>query len=316
MSAPPDRRERWSSSTARSRAAPAAPLHAGRTRAVFGAGNADAELMFVGEAPGAEEDRQGMPFVGRAGQLLDQLLEGIGLKREDVFIANILKSRPPANRDPQPDEIEACWPYLERQIQLVEPRVIATLGNFATKQITGSRVGITRVRGARSATSSPAGPVRVPAPASRGRPAHAVAGRDAARGLRQAPGADRRAALEPEQPGPEPAMAGDRATIRRASSTCSLERHTPRARRRPRHSGRESPPGCGPGTWSWSAVISERQDDPDPRRLPGAGRRPSRSSRRPSRSAAAIAAGSRSRTSTSTGSTTSPARIRRCSTTT
>jgi DNA polymerase len=123
------------------------PLHVDRTKAVFGAGNADAELMFIGEAPGAEEDRQGLPFVGRAGQLLNQLLEGIGMKREDAFIANILKSRPPGNRDPQPDEIEACWPYLERQIQLIEPRVIATLGNFATKKITGSQTGITRVRG-------------------------------------------------------------------------------------------------------------------------------------------------------------------------
>jgi DNA polymerase len=123
------------------------PLHAGRSRTVFGNGNANAELMFIGEAPGAEEDRQGLPFVGRAGQLLDQLLGGIGLTREDVFVANILKSRPPGNRDPQPEEIEACWPFLERQIQLIEPRVIATLGNFATKKITGSQTGITRVRG-------------------------------------------------------------------------------------------------------------------------------------------------------------------------
>jgi len=123
------------------------PLHETRSRAVFGAGDADADLMFIGEAPGAEEDRQGVPFVGRAGQLLNQLLGEIGLTREDVFIANILKSRPPGNRDPQPEEIEACWPYLERQIQLIEPRVIATLGNFATKRITASPVGITRVRG-------------------------------------------------------------------------------------------------------------------------------------------------------------------------
>ncbi len=123
------------------------PLHEGRTKAVFGAGNSDADLMFVGEAPGAEEDRQGLPFVGRAGQLLNQLLEGIGMKREDAFIANILKSRPPGNRDPHPEEIDACWPYLERQISLIEPRVIATLGNFATKKITGSQTGITRVRG-------------------------------------------------------------------------------------------------------------------------------------------------------------------------
>jgi DNA polymerase len=123
------------------------PLYAERTRAVFGAGNADAELMFIGEAPGAEEDRQGLPFVGRAGQLLNKMLEEIGMTREDVFVANVLKSRPPGNRDPQPEEIEACWPYLERQIQLIEPRVIATLGNFATKKITGSQTGITRVRG-------------------------------------------------------------------------------------------------------------------------------------------------------------------------
>jgi uracil-DNA glycosylase len=123
------------------------PLHATRTKVVFGAGDADADLMFVGEAPGAEEDRQGLPFVGRAGQLLSQLLAGIGLSRDDVFITNVLKSRPPGNRDPQPAEIEACHPYLMRQVQLIEPRVIATLGNFATKLITGSRVGITRVRG-------------------------------------------------------------------------------------------------------------------------------------------------------------------------
>ena len=123
------------------------PLHETRTRVVFGAGDANADLMFVGEAPGAEEDRQGLPFVGRAGGLLNELLAGIGLSRDDVFIANILKSRPPGNRDPRPEEIEACWPYLERQIQLIEPLVIATLGNFATKKLTGSPVGITRVRG-------------------------------------------------------------------------------------------------------------------------------------------------------------------------
>ncbi len=116
-------------------------------KAVFGAGHADADLIFVGEAPGAEEDRQGLPFVGRAGGLLNELLGGIGLERESVFICNVLKSRPPGNRDPQPEEIEACWPYLERQIQLIQPRVIATLGNFATKKITGSPLGITRVRG-------------------------------------------------------------------------------------------------------------------------------------------------------------------------
>jgi uracil-DNA glycosylase len=123
------------------------PLHETRTKAVFGAGNADAELMFVGEAPGAEEDRQGLPFVGRAGQLLNELLQGIGMSREDVFIANVLKSRPPGNRDPQPLEIEACRPYLFEQVRLIEPRVVCTLGNFATKLLSGSPAGITKVRG-------------------------------------------------------------------------------------------------------------------------------------------------------------------------
>jgi uracil-DNA glycosylase family 4 len=123
------------------------PLHETRTKAVFGAGNADADLMFVGEAPGAEEDRQGLPFVGRAGQLLNQMLGEIGLSREDVFIANVLKSRPPGNRDPLPLEIAACEPYLFEQVRLIEPRVLCTLGNFATKLLTGSPTGITRVRG-------------------------------------------------------------------------------------------------------------------------------------------------------------------------
>ncbi|HEX3173074.1 MAG TPA: uracil-DNA glycosylase [Solirubrobacterales bacterium] len=129
------------------RACTKCPLHETRTKAVFGAGNADAELMFVGEAPGAEEDRQGLPFVGRAGQLLNQMLEGIGLSREDVFIANVLKSRPPGNRDPQPLEIEACRPYLFEQVGLIEPKVVCTLGNFATKLLSGNPAGITRVRG-------------------------------------------------------------------------------------------------------------------------------------------------------------------------
>jgi len=124
------------------------PLHETRGKAVFGAGDADADLMFVGEAPGAEEDRQGLPFVGRAGQLLNQMLEEIGLSREEVFIANVLKSRPPGNRDPQPLEIEACRPYLFEQVRLIEPTVICTLGNFATKLLSGNPAGITRVHGA------------------------------------------------------------------------------------------------------------------------------------------------------------------------
>jgi uracil-DNA glycosylase family 4 len=123
------------------------PLSQGRTNVVFGAGNADADLMFVGEAPGQQEDLQGLPFVGRAGQLLDELLVDVGLRREDAFVANVLKCKPPGNRDPEPAEIEACRPYLERQIALIEPSVICTLGNFATKLLTRSPRGITQVRG-------------------------------------------------------------------------------------------------------------------------------------------------------------------------
>ena len=124
-----------------------AELAATRTSVVFGAGNADAELMFVGEAPGANEDLQGLPFVGAAGKLLEQLLGEIGLSRAEVFIANVLKCRPPGNRDPQPTEIENCRPYLVRQVELIEPRVICTLGNFATKLLRGDPAGITRVHG-------------------------------------------------------------------------------------------------------------------------------------------------------------------------
>ena len=123
------------------------PLAATRTNLVFGAGNADADLMFVGEAPGRNEDEQGLPFVGRAGQLLEQLLGEIGLTRADVFITNVLGCRPPGNRDPQPDEIEICKPFLSQKIDLIEPRVICTLGNFATKCLSGSPTGITRCHG-------------------------------------------------------------------------------------------------------------------------------------------------------------------------
>jgi uracil-DNA glycosylase len=123
------------------------PLYATRTQVVFGSGNADADLMFVGEAPGFHEDQQGRPFVGAAGKLLDKLLDEIGMSREDVFIANVLKSRPPGNRDPQLEEIEACTPFLTRQIELIEPRVICTLGNFSTKLLTHRPDGITRVHG-------------------------------------------------------------------------------------------------------------------------------------------------------------------------
>src|SRR5207247_573264 len=108
-------------------------LHESRTRTVFGVGSPNAELMFVGEAPGFHEDQQGIPFVGQAGKLLDTLLAGIGLTRDDVYIANVLKSRPPGNRDPQPDEISACEGWLFRQIAIIRPTIVATLGNFATK---------------------------------------------------------------------------------------------------------------------------------------------------------------------------------------
>src|SRR2546425_5816904 len=122
-------------------------LSQGRTQVVFGSGNPHADLMFVGEAPGFHEDQQGIPFVGQAGKLLDRLLAGIGLARGDVYVANVLKCRPPGNRDPQPDEIEACEAHLFRQIELIEPKVVATLGNFATKLLSGRPLGITRVHG-------------------------------------------------------------------------------------------------------------------------------------------------------------------------
>lgn len=123
------------------------PLSETRNRVVFGAGNADADLMFVGEAPGAEEDRQGLPFVGRAGAFLTELIEGIGMTRDDVFINNVILCRPPGNRDPQPEEIDSCRPWLEQRINLIQPRVIGTLGNFATKLLTANPTGITKVRG-------------------------------------------------------------------------------------------------------------------------------------------------------------------------
>ncbi|MGE5274249.1 MAG: uracil-DNA glycosylase [Verrucomicrobiota bacterium] len=122
-------------------------LSQGRTQVVFGNGHPDADLMFVGEAPGFHEDQQGIPFVGQAGKLLDKLLAGIGLSRSDVYVANTLKCRPPGNRDPMPEEKHECEPWLFRQIELIRPKVIATLGNHATKQLTGKEAGITRVHG-------------------------------------------------------------------------------------------------------------------------------------------------------------------------
>lgn len=122
-------------------------LAQGRTQVVFGVGDPDADLMFIGEGPGFHEDKQGEPFVGAAGQLLNRMLGEIGLTREQVYIGNVVKCRPPGNRDPQPDEIEACTPWLVEQISLIQPRVVVTLGNFATKYVLNTATGITRLRG-------------------------------------------------------------------------------------------------------------------------------------------------------------------------
>jgi uracil-DNA glycosylase len=124
-------------------------LAKGRTQVVFGVGDPRAGLMFIGEGPGYHEDKQGEPFVGAAGQLLTRLLSEIGLRREDVYICNVVKCRPPGNRDPLPDEIEACRPYLVGQLENIRPRVIVTLGNFATRVILDRQVSISRVRGQR-----------------------------------------------------------------------------------------------------------------------------------------------------------------------
>jgi uracil-DNA glycosylase family 4 len=124
-------------------------LASGRTQVVFGVGNADADVMFIGEGPGYHEDKQGEPFVGAAGQLLTRLLGEIGLRREDVWITNVVRCRPPGNRDPLPDEIEACRPFTEGTIENVRPRVVVTLGNFATRVMLDKPVSISRVRGQR-----------------------------------------------------------------------------------------------------------------------------------------------------------------------
>jgi uracil-DNA glycosylase family 4 len=123
-------------------------LSEGRTQVVFGVGDPAADLMFVGEGPGAEEDRQGLPFVGRSGQLLDRLIaEELGRTRATCYVANTTKCRPPGNRDPQPDEVEACWHWLDAQLDLVDPKVVITLGNFASKKLLETDVGITKLRG-------------------------------------------------------------------------------------------------------------------------------------------------------------------------
>ena len=132
-------------------------LAATRTNLVFGVGNPNANIMFIGEGPGKNEDLKGEPFVGAAGQLLNQMLARVGIPREDIYIANIVKCRPPGNRDPQPDEIEACTPWLRQQVASVHPTVIVTLGNFATKFVLQTNTGITRLRG----KVQVAGPLRV-----------------------------------------------------------------------------------------------------------------------------------------------------------
>jgi DNA polymerase len=124
------------------------PLHQTRTNVVFGTGDPTTGLVFVGEAPGRDEDLQGVPFVGRSGQLLDRLvLEEVGLTRDRFYIANVVKDRPPGNRDPLPNEIDACRPWLEAQLDLIDPRVVVTLGNFATKTLLATKEGITKLRG-------------------------------------------------------------------------------------------------------------------------------------------------------------------------
>ena len=145
---PAERREELKAVFAQAKGCVRCPeLAATRKTVVFGSGNADAELMFVGEAPGASEDEQGVPFVGRAGKLLETLLEEVGLQRNQVFIANVLKCRPPGNRDPLPIEIDNCQEYLHRQVELIQPTVICTLGNFSTKLLRGDPTGITRLHG-------------------------------------------------------------------------------------------------------------------------------------------------------------------------
>jgi uracil-DNA glycosylase family 4 len=148
MSSAAERREElkavWQQATSCTRCP---QLAATRNTVVFGSGHADADLMFVGEAPGANEDQQGLPFVGQAGRLLDTLLGEIGLTRAEVFVCNTLKCRPPGNRDPLPQEIDSCQDYLFRQLELIEPKVVCTLGNFATKLLRGDTTGITRLHG-------------------------------------------------------------------------------------------------------------------------------------------------------------------------
>jgi DNA polymerase len=140
--------EQWESLRAEVLQCTRCSLHAGRTQGVFGVGNPHADWMVIGEAPGAEEDRRGEPFVGRAGQLLDAMLRAIGLSRgQNVYIANVLKSRPPNNRDPRPEEVAACLPYLRRQIELVRPRLLLAVGRIAAQNLLGTEESLSRLRG-------------------------------------------------------------------------------------------------------------------------------------------------------------------------
>jgi DNA polymerase len=147
MSSATERRELLKAVYTEARGCIACQLSETRTNVVFGSGNADAELMFVGEAPGANEDLQGLPFVGQAGKLLEKLLGEIGMERGDVFIANTLKCRPPDNRNPYPHELESCQHYLFSQLELIEPTMVCTLGNFATKLLRGDPAGISKIHG-------------------------------------------------------------------------------------------------------------------------------------------------------------------------
>jgi uracil-DNA glycosylase len=147
VTSPTERREQLKAVYEQAKHCTRCPLHQTRTTVVFGSGDANADLMFVGEAPGANEDKQGAPFVGQAGKLLTKLLGEIGLDRGEVFICNTVKCRPPGNRDPHPNEIESCNEYLRRQVELIQPTVICTLGNFSTKLLRGDNTGISRLHG-------------------------------------------------------------------------------------------------------------------------------------------------------------------------
>ena len=216
-----ERRERLVEVYREASTCPRCPLSETRTKVVFGAGNADADLMFVGEAPGAEEDRTGLPFVGRAGKFLGELLEGVGLSRDEVFINNVLLCRPPGNRDPQPEEIEVCRPWLETKIDLIQPRVIATLGNFATKLLTANPTGITKVRGTPQEHVLGGRPrLRLPALPPRGRAALDRHGRPAPRGLQGDPAAAGEAAARAAARDRGPAGRGRPA----ARARCALRR--------------------------------------------------------------------------------------------